>query len=77
MCKNTCWEAGKVARDELMERIAVFQKGVALRKHEIEQAKISSAQDEAELSKLKNEEKILKGIVQQLKGICFFIIFYL
>ncbi|KAI3822954.1 hypothetical protein L1987_10556 [Smallanthus sonchifolius] len=66
-CKNTCWEAGKVARDKLMEQIALFQEGVAIRKHEIEQAKISAAKDEAELSNLKNEEKILKGIVQQLK----------
>ncbi|KAK1429043.1 hypothetical protein QVD17_11242 [Tagetes erecta] len=66
-CKNTCWEAGKVARVELMEKIEIFQKGVAIRKHEIEQAKVSLAQDEAELSKLKNEEKVLKGIVQQLK----------
>ncbi|KAI3688345.1 hypothetical protein L1987_82057 [Smallanthus sonchifolius] len=66
-CKNTCWEAGKVARNKLMEKIALFQEGVAIRKHEIEQAKISAAKDEVELSKLKNEEKILKGIVQQLK----------
>ncbi|XP_071712646.1 glucosidase 2 subunit beta-like isoform X2 [Rutidosis leptorrhynchoides] len=66
-CKNTCWEAGKVARDMLMKKIATYQEGVAIRKREIEQAKISVANDEAELSKLKNEEKILKGIVQPLK----------
>ncbi|KAK9079007.1 hypothetical protein SSX86_000676 [Deinandra increscens subsp. villosa] len=66
-CNNTCWEAGKVARDKLMEKIALFQEGVTIRKQEIEQAKISAAKDEAELSKLKIEEKILRGIVQQLK----------
>lgn len=66
-CKNTCWEAGKVARDNLIGKIATYQEGVAIRKHEIDQAKILVANDEAELSKLKNEEKILKGIVQQLK----------
>ncbi|KAI7726246.1 hypothetical protein M8C21_008590, partial [Ambrosia artemisiifolia] len=66
-CNNTCWEAGKVARDKLMEKIALFREGVAIRKHEVEQAKVSSAKDAAELSNLKNEEKILKGIVQQLK----------
>ncbi|XP_076882917.1 glucosidase 2 subunit beta-like [Bidens hawaiensis] len=66
-CNNTCWEAGKAARDKLMEKIALFREGVAIRKHEVEQAKVSAAKDEAELSKLKNEEKILKGIVQQLK----------
>ncbi|KAL8245577.1 hypothetical protein R6Q59_011835 [Mikania micrantha] len=66
-CKNTCWEAGKVARDKLMEKIVLFQEGVAIRKHEIEQAKFSAAKDEAELSKLKNEKKNLMGIVQQLK----------
>ncbi|XP_076908381.1 glucosidase 2 subunit beta-like [Bidens hawaiensis] len=66
-CNNTCWEAGKAARDKLMEKIALFREGVTIRKHEVEQAKISAAKDEAELSKLKNEEKFLKGIVQQLK----------
>ncbi|XP_071698186.1 glucosidase 2 subunit beta-like [Rutidosis leptorrhynchoides] len=66
-CNNTCWEAGKVARDSLMKKIATYREGVSIRKHEIAQAKISVANDEAELSKLKNEEKILKGIVQQLK----------
>ncbi|KAF7120783.1 hypothetical protein RHSIM_Rhsim13G0234500 [Rhododendron simsii] len=66
-CSNTCWEAGKVARDKLKKKIATYQEGVTLRKHEIEQAKLAVAKDEAELSKLKNEEKILKGLVQQLK----------
>ncbi|XP_058199445.1 glucosidase 2 subunit beta [Rhododendron vialii] len=66
-CSNTCWEAGKVARDKLKKKIATYQEGVTLRKHEIEQAKLALAKDEAELSKLKNEEKILKGLVQQLK----------
>ncbi|KAG5542110.1 hypothetical protein RHGRI_021837 [Rhododendron griersonianum] len=67
-CSNTCWEAGKVARDKLKKKIATYQEGVTLRKHEIEQAKLALAKDEAELSKLKNEEKILKGLVQQFKA---------
>ncbi|MFS7933472.1 putative glucosidase II beta subunit [Helianthus anomalus] len=66
-CNNTCWEAGKAARDKLKEKIALYRDGVAIRKHEGEQAKGSAAKDEAKLSNLKNEEKILKGIVQQLK----------
>ncbi|KAI3518637.1 hypothetical protein L1887_07443 [Cichorium endivia] len=66
-CKNTCWEAGKVARDRLKKKIATFQEGVIIRKREVEQAKVSVAKDEAELSRLKNEENILKGLVQQLK----------
>ncbi|XP_024974361.1 glucosidase 2 subunit beta-like isoform X1 [Cynara cardunculus var. scolymus] len=66
-CKNTCWEAGKVARDRLTKKIATFKEGVIIRKHEVEQAKILAAKDEAELSRLKNEENILKGLVQQLK----------
>lgn len=73
-CPNTCWEAGKVARDKLKKKIATYQEGVVLRKKEIEQAKLSLANDEAELSKLKNEEKILKGLVQQLKGMVFIFI---
>lgn len=66
-CPNTCWEAGKVARDKLKKKIATYQEGVVLRRKEIEQAKQNLVKDEAELSKLKNEEKILKGLVQQLK----------
>ncbi|XP_059628704.1 glucosidase 2 subunit beta [Cornus florida] len=66
-CPNTCWEAGKVARDKLKKKIATFQEGVTLRKQEVEKAKLAVAKDESELSKLKNEEKVLKGLVQQLK----------
>lgn len=66
-CPNTCWEAGKAARDKLKKKIATHQEGVALRKKEVEQAKQAFAKDEAELSKLKDEEKLLKGLVQQLK----------
>ncbi|KAL9370333.1 hypothetical protein Peur_041532 [Populus x canadensis] len=66
-CPNTCWEAGKVARDKLKKKIATYKEGVALRKKEVEQAKIAFAKDVTELSKLKNEEKILKGLVEQLK----------
>lgn len=66
-CRNTCWEAGKVARDRLKKKIATYQEGVTLRKREIEQAKVAVVNDEAELSRLKNDEKVLKGLVQQLK----------
>ncbi|KAK9273448.1 hypothetical protein L1049_018258 [Liquidambar formosana] len=66
-CPNTCWEAGKVARDKLKKKISTYQEGVTLRTLEVEQAKLAIAKDETELSKLKNEEKILKGLVQQLK----------
>ncbi|KAJ8635151.1 hypothetical protein MRB53_009418 [Persea americana] len=66
-CPNTCWEAGKVAREKLKKKIATYQEGVTLRKKEVEQAKQAFSKDEADLLKLKNEEKILKGLVQQLK----------
>ncbi|KAK4608179.1 hypothetical protein RGQ29_001829 [Quercus rubra] len=66
-CPNTCWEAGKVARDKLKKKIATYQEGVTLRKQDVEQAKLSLAKDEAELLKLKDEEKILKVLVEQLK----------
>ncbi|XP_057997146.1 glucosidase 2 subunit beta isoform X2 [Hevea brasiliensis] len=67
LCQNTCWEAGKVARDKLRKKIATYKEGVALRKQEVEQTKLAIAKDEAELSKLRNEESVLKGLVQQLK----------
>lgn len=72
-CPNTCWEAGKVARDRLLKKISTYKEGAKLRKLEIEQAKIAIAKDEAQLTKLKNEEKTLKPLVQQLKGNTFFI----
>ncbi|XP_050218001.1 glucosidase 2 subunit beta isoform X2 [Mercurialis annua] len=66
-CRNTCWEAGKVARDKLSKKIATYKEGMAFRKQDIEKAKQSIAKEEAELSKLRNEENILKGLVDQLK----------
>ena len=74
-CSNTCWEAGKSAREKLKKKIATYQEGVTLRKKEIEQAKLTIAKDEAELSKLKNEAKILKELVQKLKGMLLLIQF--
>ncbi|RVX12977.1 Glucosidase 2 subunit beta [Vitis vinifera] len=71
-CPNTCWEAGKVARDKLKKKIVTYKEGVTLRKQQIEQAKLAIAKEEEELSKLKSEEKILKGLVQQLKGCTLF-----
>lgn len=70
-CPNTCWEAGKLAKDKLKKKIATYQDGVNIRKQEVENAKQAIAKDKAELSKLKIEEKILKGLVQQLKGTVF------
>ncbi|WVZ25417.1 hypothetical protein V8G54_003961 [Vigna mungo] len=55
-CPNTCWEAGKVARNRLEKKIATYEEGVKLRKQEIEQAKVAIKKDEAELSQLKKEE---------------------
>ncbi|XP_008781219.1 glucosidase 2 subunit beta [Phoenix dactylifera] len=66
-CPNTCWEAGKVAREKLQKKIATFQNGVTIRKQEVEKAKQAFAKDEAELSKLRSEEKILEELVQKLK----------
>ncbi|XP_019424219.1 PREDICTED: glucosidase 2 subunit beta-like isoform X1 [Lupinus angustifolius] len=66
-CPNTCWEAGKVAREKLKKKIDTYQEGVKLRKQEIEQAKLAMEKDQAELSKLEKEESTLKGLVQQLK----------
>ncbi|XP_038901581.1 glucosidase 2 subunit beta isoform X2 [Benincasa hispida] len=66
-CPNTCWEAGKVARDKLKKKISTFEEGVKIRKQEVEHAKIAIIKDEEELLKLKNEEKVLKEFVEQLK----------
>lgn len=50
---------------------------MALRQKEVEQAKVAFAKDEAELSKLKSEEKVLKDLVQQLKGMHLLYILFL
>ena len=60
-------------RDKLKKKIATYQEGVSIRKQEVEQAKVAMAKDEAELSKLQYEEKILKGLVQRLKGIIWLV----
>ncbi|KAF3507913.1 hypothetical protein F2Q69_00001159 [Brassica cretica] len=67
-CPNTCWEAGKAARESLKKKIETYRQGLVVRRKEIEQAKVGLEKDAAELKKLKSEEKILKGLVQQLKG---------
>lgn len=67
-CPNTWWEAGKVARDGLIKKIATYKEGAALRKLEVEKAKVAISKEEAELTLLKNEEKVLKVRVGDLKG---------
>ncbi|XVF47543.1 hypothetical protein PTKIN_Ptkin03bG0117400 [Pterospermum kingtungense] len=66
-CPNTCWDAGKVARDRLLKKISTYREGAKLRNLDIERAKLAIAKDEAELTKLKIEEKNLKALVQELK----------
>ncbi|KAG0537299.1 hypothetical protein BDA96_03G137300 [Sorghum bicolor] len=66
-CKNTCWEAGKAAREKLKKKVATYKNGVVIRKQEVERAKEAFAKDESELAKLKGEEKILQGLVDKLK----------
>ncbi|KAF3772916.1 Glucosidase 2 subunit beta [Nymphaea thermarum] len=62
-CPNTCWEAGKAAREKLKKKISTFQEGSAMRRREIEHAKQEIVKEEAELSKLKKEEKLLKDLI--------------
>lgn len=50
-----------------MEKIVIYEEGVSIRNNEVEQAKISLEKDKENLSKLKNEEKVFKRIVQHLK----------
>ncbi|KAL5228913.1 hypothetical protein ABZP36_017178 [Zizania latifolia] len=66
-CKNTCWEAGKAAREKMKKKIATYKSGVVIRDQEVEKAKVAFAKDKAELTKLKSEEKILQGLVDKLK----------
>lgn len=56
----------------MKKKIATYQEGITLRRKEVGEAKLAIAKEEDELSKLKNEEKILKETVEQLKGNFFF-----
>lgn len=75
-CQNTCWEAGKAARENLKKKIETYNQGHVVRRQEIEQAKVGLEKDAAELKKLKSEEKILKGLVDQLKGLASFLLMH-
>ncbi|XVF06547.1 hypothetical protein REPUB_Repub06bG0058500 [Reevesia pubescens] len=66
-CPNTCWAAGKVAREKLEKKIEMYHEGVGLREQEIEQAKKAIARDKAQLLGLKNEKDVLEKIVKQLE----------
>lgn len=52
----------------MKKKIATYKSGVVIRRQEVEKAKEAYAKDEAELAKLKGEEKILQGLVDKLKG---------
>ncbi|CAH9093896.1 unnamed protein product [Cuscuta epithymum] len=67
-CSNTCWEAGKEARDKLKKKIETYREGVVIRKQEIAQAKLAIVKEEEELSTLKNKENTLKDLVEELKA---------
>jgi hypothetical protein len=60
-----------VAREKLKKKIATYKNGVVIRKQEVERAKEAFAKDEADLAKLKGEEKMLQGLVDKLKGLAF------
>ncbi|KAH7677549.1 Glucosidase 2 subunit beta protein [Dioscorea alata] len=66
-CPNTCWEAGRAARENLKKRIATYQEGVRMRKGDVDRARQAFAKDEADLAKLKAEEESLSALVQKLK----------
>jgi hypothetical protein len=55
----------------LKKKVSTYKSGVVIRKQEIERAKEAYAKDEAELAKLKGEERILQGLVDKLQGVLF------
>jgi protein kinase C substrate 80K-H len=55
----------------LKKKITTYKSGVVIRKQEVERAKEAFAKDELELAKLKGEEKLLQGLVNNLKGVVF------
>lgn len=61
-----------MARDKLKKKIATLEEGFKIRKVEVEHAKVAITKDEAELLKLQNEEKVLKGLVEQLQGLVLY-----
>jgi protein kinase C substrate 80K-H len=57
---------------QVEEKNATYQDGVIIKNKEITKKKMAIAEEEEELSKLKNEEKSLKELVTKLKGTTFF-----
>ncbi len=55
----------------MKKKVATYKSGVVIRNQEIQKAKVAFAKDEAELAKLKGEEKILQGLVDKLTGVLF------
>ena len=68
-CPNTCWEAGKAARENLKKKITTYQEGVRIRRRDVDKGRQAFAKDEADLAILKAEEESLSGLVQKLKGV--------
>jgi len=67
-CGNTCWEAGKEAREKLLKKLAVYKEGLVIRRKEVQNAKVLRQQQETEISSLRKEEKSLVKLVQNLKA---------
>lgn len=67
-CTNSCWEAGKAAREKLAKKVNVYKEGVKLRRSELESGKKLRQQNENKLITLRKEEKLLSAQVKKLKG---------
>ncbi|KAM0953888.1 putative mannose-6-phosphate receptor binding domain superfamily, glucosidase II beta subunit [Dioscorea sansibarensis] len=67
-CPNTCWEAGKAARENLKKKITTYHEGVRIRRRDVDKGRQAFAKDEADLAILKAEEESLSGLVQKLKA---------
>lgn len=67
-CTNSCWEAGKAAREKLVKKVNVYKEGVKLRLSELESGKKLRQKNEKKLITLRKEEKLLSAQVKKLKG---------
>lgn len=66
-CTNSCWEAGKAAREKLVKKVNVYKEGVKLRRSELESGKKLRQKNENKLITLRKEEKLLSAQVKKLK----------
>jgi protein kinase C substrate 80K-H len=66
-CANTCWQVGREAREKLAKKLAMYKEGLRIRRREVQNARVLRLKQETEIASLRQEEKSLGKLIQNLK----------